>query len=243
MPTLNRPTPAVFCWSGGKDSAYALRVVRDSGELDIRFLLTTVNGVHGRVSMHGVREALLDAQADALGIPLLKVRVTEPTLAHYEERMGATLATLRHAGVRDCVFGDIFLEDLRRHREEKLAAVGMRARFPLWRRDTAALARDFIAEGFRTVTCCVNDAKLTRDHVGRDYDAAFLASLPADVDPCGENGEFHTFCHAGPVFRRPVAHTLGEIVYRPLEIRNDDSGVCVPASATRGFWYADLLPA
>lgn len=238
----NTPTPAVFCWSGGKDSAYALHAVRQAGALDIRCLLTTVNGVHGRVSMHGVRESLLDAQAAALGLPLVKVRVTEPTYEHYESRMGEALAGLRAAGVNDCVFGDIFLEDLRRYREEKLATAGMRAHFPLWKRDTRALAHAFIDEGFRTVTCCVNDALLGLAHIGKNFDRDFLRSLPTEVDPCGEHGEFHTFCHDGPVFRHPVAHTRGEIVYRPLE-NHGDSGVCTAPSKTKGFWYADFLPA
>ena len=239
---MTSPAPAAFCWSGGKDSAYALHLARSTGSHDIRALVTTVNGHFGRVSMHGVRESLLDAQADALGLPLIKVRVTEPTYEHYEAQMGAAMAGLRESGIHDCLFGDIFLADLRRYREEKLAAVGMRAHFPIWNRDTGELARDFIRRDFRTVTCCVNDAKLSRDHIGKNFDHDFLASLPADVDPCGEHGEFHTFCHAGPVYRHPVAHTLGEIVYRPLESR-DDSGVCASPGATRGFWYADLLPA
>ncbi len=234
--------PAIFCWSGGKDSAYALHVARTEGRFDIRYLLTTLNGDLGRVSLHGVREAMLDAQAEALGLPVIKVRVTEPTYEHYEAQMGAAMARVRAEGVRDCLFGDIFLEDLRRYREEKLAAVGMSARFPIWRRDTRELAHAFIDEGFRTVTCCVNDARLGRGHVGREYDRDFLASLPAGVDPCGEHGEFHTFCHAGPVFRHPVPHTLGEIVYRPLE-NHDDAGARPDEPKTRGFWYADILPA
>lgn len=241
-PVTHPATPAVFCWSGGKDSAYALDQVRRSGELDIRFLLTTVNGHHGRVSMHGVRESLLAAQADAIGLPLVTVRVTEPTYEHYEAQMGAALAGLRAQGVHDCVFGDIFLEDLRRYREEKLASAGMRAHFPLWKRDTRELAHAFIDAGFRTTTCCVNDARLGREHIGKAYDRAFLASLPPEVDPCGEHGEFHTFCHDGPVYRHPVAHTHGEVVYRPLE-NHGDSGVCAANTATKGFWYADFLPA
>lgn len=241
-PALSPRIPAVFCWSGGKDSAYALHAALRSGVFDIRHLLTTINGNHGRISMHGVRESMLDAQAESIGLPVIKVRVTEPTYEHYEQRMGEAMARVRAEGIRDCIFGDIFLEELRRYREEKLAAAGMRARFPLWKRDTRELAHAFIEEGFRTVTCCVNDASLTRDHIGRDFDRDFLASLPEGVDPCGENGEFHTFCHAGPVFRQPVAHALGEIVYRPLE-NHSGSGVCTSASKTRGFWYADILPA
>ncbi len=234
--------PAVFCWSGGKDSAYALHTARTSGRFDIRHLLTTLNGHYGRVSMHGVREELLDAQAAALGLPVIKVRVTEPTYEHYEQRMGEALAGLVAEGVSDCIFGDINLADLRRYREEKLAAAGMRAHFPLWQRDTRELAHAFIDEGFRTVTCCVNDALLGREHIGRNFDRDFLSGLPAEADPCGENGEFHTFCHDGPCFLHPVAHTLGECVYRPLEARSDD-GVCSTASRTRGFWYADILGA
>jgi uncharacterized protein (TIGR00290 family) len=219
--------PVLMSWSGGKDSALALREIRRGRRFDVRALLTTVTEGYDRISMHGVRRVLLEAQAAALGVPLHAVEIPQAcTNDEYARRMEAALLVHREEGVRDVVFGDIFLEDVRRYREENLAAAGMRAHFPLWGRETAALARAFVRDGFRAVTVCVDGEQLDRRFLGRTVDAEFLADLPPAADPCGENGEFHTFVSDGPGFRCAVEYTVGEEVLREGR-----------------FWYRDLLPA
>ena len=211
----NSGEPVVLCFSGGKDSALALQEIRRDGTYVVRELLTTVTVPYDRVTMHGVRRALARRQADALGIPLAEVAISpSASNAVYEREMGHAFDRLHAEGIRRVAFGDIFLEDLRVYREEQLAARGLACLFPIWKRDTAALARQFIADGFRAVVVCVNPAALDASFAGRLFDDAFLADLPADVDPCGENGEFHTFVFDGPGFRRPVPVSTGEIVER-----------------------------
>lgn len=232
-------TKAIFCWSGGKDSAYALYQVILENRYEVKYLLTTVNKTFQRISMHGVREELLQAQAGALGFPLLKVEVEEGSNAEYERQMEAVLLKAKAEGIRHVIFGDIFLEDLRAYREANLAKVGMQAVFPLWKIPTKELVRDFIDQKFRTVLCCTNDAYLDETWTGRAIDEDFLRDLPANVDPCGENGEYHTFCFDGPVFRYPVPVQAGERVYKPLELH-----IAEPSEkpVTKGFWFIDLLP-
>ena len=236
----------VFCWSGGKDSALALNRLRQDARYEIVLLLTTCNEHFQRVSMHGVRLELLDAQARSLGLPLEKIFVSRiSSNEEYQQRMSDCLRVHQARGVTACVFGDIFLEDLKRWREENLAKIGMRALFPLWKIDTRELIREFIALGFGSVVCCANDAWLDERAVGRVIDDAFIRSLPPKVDPCGENGEYHSFAFAGPVFREPVKFTVGEKVYRPLEQTHPSSAAVCPlpgARATKGFWFCDLLP-
>jgi uncharacterized protein (TIGR00290 family) len=199
----------VLSWSGGKDSALALQALRAEG-IEPDALLTTVTERFERVSMHGVRRELLAAQASAAGIGLVEVRIPPDCPNEvYEARMGEALA-----GFDAVAFGDLFLEDVRAYREERLAASGRRALFPLWGRDTAALARRFVADGFRATLVCVDPRRLDPSFAGRELDEDLLAELPADVDPCGENGEFHTFVHAGPVFEAPVPVETGERVER-----------------------------
>lgn len=205
----------IMCWSGGRDCAMALEEVRRSGELEVIALLTTVTDDFGRVSMHGVRRELVRRQGAEMHLPLHEVGIPAGSSNElYEQRMAAALADLRAGGASGAVFGDIFLADLRRHREEKLAQVGMGAHFPLWRRDTAELGRQFIARGFRAIITCVDTAALDGRFAGRQYDQRLLSELPAGVDPCGENGEFHTFVYDGPLFSRPIAFVTGEIVLR-----------------------------
>jgi uncharacterized protein (TIGR00290 family) len=238
----------VFCWSGGKDSALALnRILRDD-RYEVVSLLMTCNEHFQRVSMHGVRLELLDAQAAAIGLPLEKIFVSQRSSNdEYQQKMSACLLAHRARGVTACVFGDIFLEDLKRWREENLTKVGMRGLFPLWKIDSRELIREFIALGFGSVICCANDAYLGEDTVGRNIDEEFIASLPPEVDACGENGEFHSFAFAGPVFKQPVRFKVGEKVYRPVEVTHpsdsNSSYVC-PSSPhrTKGFWFCDLLP-
>lgn len=214
-----------MCFSGGKDSALALSELARAGTYSVDVLLTTVTGEYDRVSMHGVRRALLREQAAAIGIPLTEVVVPPGTTnAIYEREMGRAFAGLRAAGIRRVAFGDIFLEDLRAYRERQLAAWDLECIFPLWQRDTAQLAREFVAAGFEAVLVCVNPAVLDASFAGRAFDAALLAELPPGVDPCGENGEFHSFVFDGPIFRRPVAIAPGPVVER------DD------------FVFSDLVP-
>jgi uncharacterized protein (TIGR00290 family) len=212
-----------LAWSGGKDSALALWALRQEGTTPTA-LLTTVTGDHERVSMHGVRRSLLRRQAAATGIPLVEVDIPAAcTNAVYEERMAAALASPELRLVDEVAFGDLFLEDIRAYRESRLAAAGRRARFPVWGEDTSALARRFVAAGFRAIVVCVDPRALDPAFAGRDYDERLLADLPPEVDPCGENGEFHTFVTAGPVLSAPVACRRGEVVERD------------------GFVFADLL--
>jgi len=202
-------------WSGGKDSALALAEVRTRRSLDVVALLTTVTQDYGRVSMHGVRRTLLKAQADALGLPLVEVSITrDATNEEYETSMARTLSASKEAGVATVVFGDLFLEDLRAYREEKLRRADLRAVFPIWKSDPERLARRFIAAGFKALTTCVDTQALAREFVGREFDEAFLADLPDGVDPCGENGEFHSFVYDGPILRRAIAVRTGEKVLR-----------------------------
>jgi uncharacterized protein (TIGR00290 family) len=238
----------IFCWSGGKDSALALNRILQADRYEVVTLLTTCNEHFQRVSMHGVRVELLEQQAAAIGLPLEKVFVSQRSSnEEYQQKMSACLLAHQAHGVTACAFGDIFLEDLKRWREENLAKVGMHGIFPLWKNDTRELIREFFTLGFGTVICCANDAYLGESAVGRNIDADFIASLPAEVDPCGENGEFHSFAFAGPVFKQRVRFTVGDKVYRPVEQTHpaDASSTYVCPSGprgTKGFWFCDLLP-
>ncbi|MDE2928503.1 MAG: diphthine--ammonia ligase [Acidobacteriota bacterium] len=204
-----------MCFSGGKDSSLALWEIRRAQTYVVETLLTTVNAEYDRVSMHGVRRELLREQADAIGIPMTEVPVPRVcTNAVYEREMGAAFARLAAAGIRRVAFGDIFLEDLRTYREEQLAASKLECFFPLWKQDTGKLARRFIQGGFKAVLVCVNLKVLDSTFAGRRFDEALLSDLPPGVDPCGENGEFHTFVYDGPVFRRSVRVSTGEVVQR-----------------------------
>jgi uncharacterized protein (TIGR00290 family) len=208
------PEPVLLSWSGGKDSALALHALRGTPGVEVVGLLTTVTEDYGRISMHGVRRALLEKQAEAAGLPLRIVLIPrECGNEEYGERMAAALSEARDQweDLRRVAFGDLFLEDIRTYREERLAAVGMEALFPVWGRDTAVLAREFLDLGFAATLVCVDTEALAPSFAGRSYDAALLRDLPAAVDPCGERGEFHTFVHAGPAFSAPVPFRLGQI--------------------------------
>jgi uncharacterized protein (TIGR00290 family) len=202
-------------WSGGKDSALALWTLRTEHELWPSALISTVTDVYERISMHGVRRELLEQQADALGVPLVEIRIPPACVNEvYEQLMAQAFASPPLAGVRTVAFGDLFLEDVRAYREQRLNAAGRSGLFPLWQRDTGALARRFIAEGFRAVLVCVDPRKLDPSFAGRAFDERLLGDLPDSVDPCGENGEFHTFVHAGPIFSEAISCTTGDIVER-----------------------------
>lgn len=224
---VSAPTagPLALSWSGGKDSAFALRELRGQHGIESRALVTTVTEGYERVSMHGVRRGLLERQAAAAGVPLVEVGIpAHCTNDVYEARMAHALASAELRGVGTVAFGDLFLEDIRAYRESQLAAAGKRAAFPLWGTDTTQLAQAIIGAGFRAVVVCVDPERLDPAFVGRAYDPRLLADLPGDVDPCGENGEFHTFVCDGPVFRRRIRCRVGEI------------------TARGGFVFCDLLP-
>jgi len=235
-------TKVIFSWSGGKDSAYCLHKVMQQNVYDVKYLLTTVNSNFRRVSMHGVREELLDLQAESIGIPLLKVTVSEGTNDEYERQMEQLLLKAKDEGIELVVFGDIFLEDLRLYRENNLSKVNMKAAFPIWKTETRYLIQDFINKGFKTLTCCVNDGYLGEEWVGKEINNRFVSALPTHVDPCGENGEYHTFCFDGPIFKKKISFIVGEKIYKPLEIRMQDDSKCTTNTVTKGFWYVDLIP-
>ncbi len=211
-----------FNWSGGKDSTLALHYVLESEDYELRYLLTTVNEAYNRVSMHGVREDLLITQASSIGIPLYQVRLPDsPEMVVYEETMQKHLLSMRSFGINHAIFGDIFLEDLRIYRETQLAELSIEAVFPLWKKDTTAIINEFLTLGYKTIVVCAKEG--LEDLCGRVIDSSFLADLPPGVDPCGENGEFHTFVFDGPIFSQPIDFSLGEKVLRS------------------GYWYIDLM--
>ena len=223
MPT---PEPILFCWSGGKDSAMALHALLQQQQFHVAALLTTVTEGYNRISMHGVRRELLLQQAESIGLPLHEVRIPPQCVNPvYEARMEHALQIFYDQGVRKVAFGDIFLEDLRAYREKNLARIGMTALFPIWKRDTRELVRSFHAQGFRAIAACIDPKVLAPSFAGRELDDSFFRDLPPSADPCGENGEFHTFVFDGPIFRWPIPVRNGEIVYRD------------------GFVFCDLLPA
>ena len=235
-------TKAIFCWSGGKDSSYCLYKILTENLFDVKYLLTTINDEFKRISMHGVREELLDIQTESIGIPLLKVRVTEGTNNEYEKQMETALLKAKSEGINYVIFGDIFLEDLRVYRENNLSKIGMQGVFPLWKMDTTFLINDFIRLQFKTVVCCTNDGYLSEEWVGKEIDKSFIDELPTTVDPCGENGEYHTFCFDGPLFKKKIGFTVGEKIYKALEIKTDNDCTLPSANTTKGFWFCDLLP-
>jgi uncharacterized protein (TIGR00290 family) len=207
--------PVLFCWSGGKDSALALHALSHRADVRVTGLLTTVTDEYDRISMHGVRRELLLQQAEALGLPLHEVRIPPQCVNPiYESRMEQALRAHLVEGVRTVAFGDIFLEDLREYRERNLAKLDMRAIFPIWKRDTRELAREFCQQGFRAIAVSIDSKKLDRSFAGRELTSEFFSALPAGVDPCGENGEFHTFVFAGPIFSRAIGVQRGEVVDR-----------------------------
>lgn len=232
---------AIFCWSGGKDSALCLHRVLQESKYEIVSLLTNVNEHYRRITMHGVSEELLDQQAKSIGLPLEKLYLSQtPDNNEYERKTEEILLKFKAGGVTHVIFGDIFLEDLRAYRENGLQKIGLQGVYPLWisapadyRKETEKLFHEFIDLGFKSVTCCVNDA-LGEGMAGRLLDTAFLADLPSSADPCGENGEYHSFAFDGPIFKHPIPVKAGEKVYRPLEIKTDG------ASVTKGFWYCEL---
>ena len=218
--------PILFSWSGGKDSAMALHTLLQQDSLRVVGLLTTVTEGYERISMHGVRRELFERQAQSIGLPLHEVRIPPQCVnSTYETRMEEALRHFLDQGIRTVAFGDIFLEDLRAYREKNLARTGMTAIFPIWKRDTRELIREFHAHKFRAIAACIDPKVLASTFAGRELDESFFRDLPPHADPCGENGEFHTFVFDGPIFRSPVPVRTGDVVARD------------------GFVFCDLLPA
>jgi len=238
------PTPILFSWSGGKDSALALHaLLQQPDEWEVVALLTSVSDEYQRVSHHGVREELLERQAASLGLPLDKLRLPFKagpcTNAEYEALVGAKLAEYVTRGVRHVGHGDIFLADLRAYREKNLALLGMTGVFPIWQRDTRELVESFVKLGFRAILCCVEGKKLDASFVGRELDLSLVADLPPGIDPCGENGEYHSFVYDGPIFQRPVEFDVGMTVCRDNRHYID----LIPQSAARStLATADAIP-
>jgi uncharacterized protein (TIGR00290 family) len=225
----------ILNWSSGKDAAYTLWILRQQNKA-VDSLLTTLNESNDRVSMHGLRGSLLDRQAASIGLPLHKITLPDPcSMDEYNNLMQSALVSYDHYKHKKAVYGDIFLRDLREYREQQLSKAGFEAEFPLWDCDTKQLALQIIDAGFKAVVVCVNAARLDATYCGRDFDRRFIDELPENVDPCGENGEFHTFVFDGPVFKKPVRVRQGQTVKRIYP--SDTNG-----SFDREFYYTDLLP-
>ncbi len=233
-------------WSGGKDSALCLHKALHSNEYNISYLLTSVNAVHDRISMHGVRRSLLEAQADAIGISLVTIELPEqPNMSEYEQAMNEQVSYLKQSGCTHAIFGDIFLEDLKIYRENKLNEAGIECVFPLWKEDTKALVKEFISLGFKSIIVCVNEKYLDKTFCGRVIDESFLNDLPGNVDPCGENGEFHSFVFEAPIFKNPIPFAKGDIVHKKYDAPKnaDHNNHSNPTPSGYGFYFCDLIPA
>lgn len=222
-----KTTKSLLSWSGGKDGSLSYHVLKGSKDLETVGLLTTVTSDYQRISMHGVRRELLHLQAKELGLPLYEVMIPKnATNEIYEDNMSKRILELKgREGISQVVFGDLFLQDVRSYREHFLAKLGLDCYFPIWGRDTTQLAESFIRNGFRAKVCCVDPKKIGCEFCGREYDFDFLTALPKGADLCGENGEFHTFVYAGPIFQKNIDVKVGEVVER------------------EGFYFADILPA
>jgi len=226
METPPQEKAVLVSWSGGKDSCMALREIHRTPNLRVEALLTTITRDYDRISMHGVRRILLEQQAASLGIPLHQILISKgASNEEYETKMGEAFAIYREHGIRSVAFGDLFLEEIRAYRKRLLARHAMIGLYPVWKRDTLALIREFISLGFKTAVVCVDPAQLDPSFLGQLIDEEFLSQLPPGVDPCGENGEFHTFVFDGPMFRHPVKFVFGKKICRDA------------------FWFCDLLPA
>jgi len=219
---MNIKEDIVMSWSGGKDSAFALFQLLNEGKYNIKYLLTNIYKPNKRVSMHGVPESLIEKQAESLGIPLIKLYIEEKTHDEYDIKMREVLNSFKQEGINKVAFGDIFLEDLKIYREEKLAEVKMTALFPLWMENTYELAFKFINKGFKTHICSIDTSKIPKELIGFDYSESFIKKLPLDVDPCGENGEFHSFCYDGPIYKKPILFVKNGIVTKTYTHNKQD---------------------
>lgn len=231
--------PAFINWSSGKDACWALWTLQQQGVYEVRYLFTTLSAGYHRVSMHGVREALLDEQARQTGIPLKKAYLPgNASMEDYNRLMQAAMEEMLQENIRHAVFGDIFLEDLKQYRETQLAKAGMQGVFPLWRQNSRDLLLQLVQAGFKAIVVCVNARYLDASFAGRIIDGQFLNDLPPEVDPCGENGEFHTFVFDGPLFKAPVSFTIGETVERTYPAQQNDQ--LAPMWDNR-FYFKELV--
>lgn len=253
-PLVDQPSPfrgpgggkGYMNWSGGKDSSLCLHYIQQDKRYQVDCLLTSVNAAHDRISMHGVRRSLLEAQAAAIGLPLHTIELPEqPGMQEYEQAMMNKVTALKNNGYSHAVFGDIFLEDLKRYREEKLATVDIQCVFPLWKISTTQLMQEFLQLGFKAIIVCVNTKFLDKSFCGRIIDESFVRDLPANVDVCGENGEYHSYVFDGPIFKYPIPFTKGEIVYRTYQAPQQAQDSCNPMdqASEYGFYFCDLLSA
>lgn len=237
---------AYINWSSGKDAAFTLYKVRKEGNFSVESLVTTINLETERISMHGVRRELLESQAEQVGLPLKLISLAgNVSMTSYNEIMLKQTRELKLQGYTHSIYGDIFLEDLKKYREDQLDEVGLTAVFPIWKTDTRQLIKDFINAGFKAKVVCVNSRLLNKSFCGREIDEGFLSSLPEGVDPCGENGEFHTFVYDGPVFKNPIRFEIGQVVQRSFQSsanKNDNCFSDQEKSWDTNFWYCDLLP-
>ena len=225
---------ALFNWSGGKDSAFALGEILKNQEFGISYLLTSIGVNTRRVSMHGLREELVKQQAKEIGLPLVLLELPEsPDMETYENSLFELMKKAKNQGIDYSIFGDIFLEDLKRYRESQLAKVDFKAIFPLWKRNTNDLIREFIDRGYRSIITAVDDTKLSKEFAGQIIDEYFIKQLPKNVDACGENGEFHSFVFDAPYFKKPIPFSKGEIVHKTYEVKDKN--------ISHGFWFCDLL--
>jgi uncharacterized protein (TIGR00290 family) len=235
---------SIFNWSGGKDSALCLYHCLNDKDIEIKYLLTSLNEEYKRISMHGVRKELLQLQAENIGIELKEIYLPESaSLEIYDEIMKKAFDGFKDEGIEYSIFGDIFLEDLRKYRENKLAEVSMKGLFPLWKRPSMEIIKEFIGLGFKTVIVCVNEKYLDKSFAGRVIDEDFLNDLPDNVDPCGENGEFHTFVFDGPIFKTKINYELGEVVHKEYktESGNVDDSDSNKKKHDTAFWYRDIM--
>lgn len=227
---------SLFNWSGGKDSALALYHTLNNPDYDVKCLMTSMNSEADRISMHGVRRSMLEQQVEAIGIPLSILSLPgEISMEDYDKLMRERMNGFIESGITHSIFGDIFLEDLKKYREQRLEEVGLAGHFPLWKRDTKELIHEFLELGFKTLVVSVDGSKLDKSFAGRVLDQSFLDDLPEDVDACGENGEFHTFVFEGPIFKKPLAFTKGEVVGKEYKLSGE-------TDKTVTYWFQDLLP-
>lgn len=238
---------AYMNWSGGKDSSLCLYKILKEDKYQINYLLTSINKAHDRISMHGIRTELLRQQADSIGIPLKIIELPENhDMDEYEKEMEEKVNEISNEGIHHSIFGDIFLEDLKKYRENKLRPLGIEGVFPLWKISTKELMKEFIDLGFKAIIVCVNGEFLNQSFCGRMIDQSFVNDLPDNVDVCGENGEYHSFVFDGPIFHKPILFEKGDIVYReytkPKDTKDEHNNFMNPEEKNYGFYFCDLLP-
>lgn len=230
---------AAFFWSGGKDSALALNRIQQDKDIEIISLVSTINTALQRVTMHGVRLDLIEAQAGSIGIPLKKMFIGEGTNAEYEVRFLETCQELKSEGVTHLIYGDIFLRDLRAYRDTLHDRAGLKAIYPIWENNETELISEYELGGFKAITCCLNGLYFSEKDLGCELNKEFFSTLPMEVNKMGENGEYHSFCYDGPSFKEPLKFFKGEKIFRPLEVKRTDC--TLDADPASGFWFQDLL--